>query len=363
MKNKPLVSIIVPTYHEAENIPELTQQINGVLTGEKINYEIIIVDDDSRDGIDRVVKGLSRAYPVDLHVRINEKGLSSAVILGFSLARGNICVVMDADLSHPPGKISELIKPIMEGKSEFVIGSRFVPGGSIPHFNWFRKLNAWVSRMLARPLAAVRDPMSGFFAFPKHLLASAGDRLNPLGFKIGLELLVKTDPRNIMEIPIQFQKRLHGESKLSLKEQLLYIAHLFRLYTYRYEVIVQFVQFSLIGASGIPVNLFTVYLAYKVLSLPYSTSLVLGFIFAVTSNYILNKFITFSRTKPSNSIMQYLEFIAICLAGLSINLIISLSLYNHVGFFRRYYIFTALIGILAGTIINYTGSKLLVFRK
>lgn len=360
--NNPLISIIIPTFHEAENIPELVCQISDALTTEQLDYEIIIVDDNSCDGIDSAVETLSDRYPVQLHTRIDEKGLSSAVIKGFSLARGDLFVVMDADLSHPPSKIPELIRPIIDGKADFTIGSRFVPGGSIPHFNWFRKLNAWVSRVLARPLAAVKDPMSGFFAFPWHIMPGH-DILNPLGFKIGLELLVKTKPENIREIPIEFRKRLHGESKLSLREQVLYLAHLFRLYSYRYNSLVQFMQFLLIGASGVPVNLFFVFLTYEVLSLPYSTALVIGFIFALTSNYILNRLITFSKSKPASIAVQYLEFLVTCLAGFAINMIISLSLYNNVGFFRRYYIVTSLIGILAGMIFNFAGSRLLVFRK
>ncbi len=359
---RPLISIIIPTFHEAENIPELVCQISNVLTGEHVDYEVIIVDDNSRDGIESAVKTLSEKYPVQLHTRIDEKGLSSAVIKGFTLARGDIFVVMDADLSHPPSKITELIRPIIDGESDFVIGSRFVPGGSVPHFNWFRKLNAWVSRILARPLAAVRDPMSGFFAFPWHVVPGH-DILNPLGFKIGLELLVKSEPENIREIPIQFQKRLHGESKLSLKEQLLYIAHLSRLYSYRYKSLVQLIQFSLVGASGVPINLFSVYLSYEIVSIPYSTAQIVGFIVAVTSNYMLNRYITFSNSKPSSTTLQYLEFMLTCLTGLAINLVISLSLYNHVDFFHRYYLITSLIGILAGMIINFTGSRLLVFRK
>jgi len=357
-----LVSIIVPTFHEAENIPELVRQISDVFTAHGSDYEIIIVDDNSRDGIEAAVETLSETYPVMIHTRIDEKGLSSAVIKGFSLARGDIYVVMDADLSHPPAKIAELIQPIMEGKADFVIGSRFVPGGSIPHFNWFRKLNAWVSRALARPLAAVKDPMSGFFAFPWHVLPPR-DVLNPLGFKIGLELLVKSDPEKVMEIPIEFQQRLHGESKLSMKEQVLYLAHLYRLYSHRHEKLVQFIEFGLIGASGVPVNLLFVYLTYDVLSLSYSTALVAGFVSAVTSNYLLNKFITFSRSKPANTAVQYLQFVATSLLGLAINMAVSLSLYNNTVFFHRYYIVTSLIGIMAGMVFNFMGSRLLVFRK
>lgn len=360
--SKPLVSIIIPTYHEAENILELTRQIDAALARGRLTYEIIIVDDNSGDGIDAIVASLKAAYPVRLHIRTAERGLSSAVIKGLTLARGDIYVVMDADLSHPPSKIVEMIEPILRGNSEFVIGSRFVEGGSIPHFNWFRKLNAWVSRVLAYPLVRVKDPMSGFFAFPRHILSDL-DLLDPVGFKIGLELLVKTQPENCREIPIQFQQRLHGESKLSMREQVLYLIHVHRLYLHQYKNLIQFIRFSLIGASGILVNLFFVFLAYELLDLPYSLALVIGFIFALTSNFILNKFFTFQDSIASNIIVQYIKFAAVCLTGFSINMLVSLSLYNYVDYFKNYYLLTSFIGIICGVIINFAGSKMLVFRE
>jgi dolichol-phosphate mannosyltransferase len=360
--NRSCVSVIVPALREAENIPELVKQVSKTLIHESVDYEILIVDDDSRDGIDAVVRKLSVKYPVKLHVRVDEKGLSSAVIKGLSLARGDIVVVMDADLSHPPSKIADMIRPIIEGRSEFVIGSRFVSGGSIPHFNWFRKLNAWVSRILASPLVSIKDPMSGFFAFPRNILPGL-DLLDPVGFKIGLELLVKTRPENIMEVPIQFQKRLHGKSKLSFREQMLYLIHLRRLYLYQYKNLIQFMHFSLIGAPGILVNLVFVFLAYDVLALPYFLALIIGFVFALTSNYFLNKYITFYKAKKVNIILQYIKFFLVCLAGLLINMYVSLSLYNHAIYFKRHYLLTSLIGIICGVIINYFGSRSLVFRE
>lgn len=359
---KQLVSVIVPTYHEAENIPELVHQIDDALKGAGINYEVIIVDDNSGDGIDKAVESLAADFPVRLFIRTDEKGLSSAVIKGITQADGGIYVVMDADLSHPPSKIVEMIDPIIRGEAEFVIGSRFVNGGSVPHFNWFRKLNALVSRILAYPLVSVKDPMSGFFAFPWHVLPGL-DTLDPVGFKIGLELLVKAKPDKIIEIPIQFQQRLHGESKLSLKEQILYLIHLRRLYFFRYSSLSQFVHFALVGAWGVLVNLFVVFITYDLLKLPYYLCLIIGFIFALTSNYILNKFITFYQSIKKNVIMEYLKFIMVCLVGLLMNMLVSLSLYNHIFFFKKYYLLTSFIGIMCGVLINFFGSKSLVFKE
>ena len=253
MKNK-LVSIVVPTYKEAENIPELIKKIDDAMAS-RYNYEVVIVDDNSNDGIDKKVEQLQKEKKsVRLKVRTNERGLSSAVIAGLKLSKGDIFLVMDADLSHPPEKIPEIIDQILMNNADFVIGSRFVKGGGVAHFDWFRKLNAWVSKLLARPFSKATDPMAGFFAFPRHIIEDKYDLLNPLGFKIGLEIIVKASPKNLQEIPIQFQERLHGESKLSLKEQLYYVLHIVRLYEYKYQSLIELIKFSIIGGLGTIIN-------------------------------------------------------------------------------------------------------------
>jgi dolichol-phosphate mannosyltransferase len=228
-----LVSIVVPTFREAENIPILCREIDAALRAAGLPFEIVIVDDDSGDGIAEAVESL-RKLPlnISLMIRKGERGLASAVIEGFRHASGDVIVVMDADLSHPPGKIPDLAGPIIVGEADFVIGSRFIPGGSAGHFNAYRKWNALISRMLARPLTGVGDPMAGFFAFPRKLLTPEV-ALAPLGFKIGLEMIVRAAPKRIREVGIHFQKRLKGKSKLSLKEQLCFLMHLARLYAYK----------------------------------------------------------------------------------------------------------------------------------
>jgi len=228
-----LISIIVPTYKEAKNIPLLVEKIDQTMKSAPLPYEIIVVDDNSQDGIENCIDEKKKTYPIRLVVRKNEKGLSSAVLEGFHRAAGEILVVMDADLSHPPEKIPNLVNSIIENKSQFALGSRFVKGGSAPYFNFYRRMNAFISKLLAWPLTPVKDPMAGFFALPKCILRDR-ERLNPLGFKIGLEIMVKCAPRNIVEIPIDFQERIYGESKLSLKEQIKYLVHLKRLYQYKF---------------------------------------------------------------------------------------------------------------------------------
>jgi len=359
----PSISIIVPTCKEAANVPVLTEKIGKVMKKESLSYEIIFVDDNSGDGIDSAVGRLkNQGYPVKLKIRTDEKGLSSAVIAGFGLAEGDFYLVMDADLSHPPERIPALVRPLKDGSADFVVGSRFVEGGSASHFNWYRKLNARVSKILASLFVKVKDPMAGFFAFPAHILKDTSI-LNPLGFKIGLELMVKCGPKKIIEVPIHFQERLYGESKLSIKEQVLYLLHLKRLFYFKYTGLYEFIIFSMIGASGVIVDLFFVFLSYDVMEIPFRLALVVAFVFALSSNFLLNRKFTFPHGKDGSMAKQYVAFFAVCLMGFAVNWFISVYLYENIPFFNRLYLMAAFMGILGGLLINFLGSKFLVFRK
>jgi dolichol-phosphate mannosyltransferase len=231
-----LVSIIVPTYREAANLDALTRRVFAALTRAGITGELIVVDDDSRDGTAEIVATLAREYPVRLLVRRNEKGLSSAVLAGFAQARYDRFVVMDADLQHPPEVIPEFVKRLEEGECDFVLGTRYVAGGRIAaDWSWPRRLASRMATLLARPLAPISDPMSGFFALNREVWDGA-DRLNPVGYKIGLELYVKGRCCRPAEVPIDFALRTAGESKFGLRQQWQYARHLWRLYRYRYPL-------------------------------------------------------------------------------------------------------------------------------
>jgi dolichol-phosphate mannosyltransferase len=269
---------------------------------------------------------------------------------------------MDGDLSHPPEKLPELIEQIKSKNADFTIGSRFVKGGSSPYFNFYRKTNALISKLMAMPLTRVKDPMAGFFAFRKNLIKEI-DNLNPLGFKIGLEIIVKTTPEKITEIPITFEERFGGESKLNLKEQINFLIHLHRLYQYKYTKFTQMTSFAFIGSLGMVLDLSMVYICYKYLNIPYRFSRVSGFIFALSLNFILNRKITFPDAKHDRIINQYISFFAVCLLGMSVNWSISVFLYDVLPFFNKHYLFAAFIGIMGGFLLNFTGSRLYVFRK
>ena len=207
----PMLSIIVPTYSERENIGPLIRSVTRVLAGAKLDGEIVVVDDASPDGTAECVRELMTSYPVRVVVRENARGLSGAVLRGIDDAQGDVLAVMDADHSHPPEALTVMHTSIAGG-NRLVVGSRHVAGGSIEgwpaHRRWISRGAAW----LAAGLTPVRDPMSGYLMFRREILE--GVELAPLGFKFGLELLVKARHHGaVAEVPIRFVDRRHGESK------------------------------------------------------------------------------------------------------------------------------------------------------
>jgi dolichol-phosphate mannosyltransferase len=231
LPSAPSTSIVVPTFREVEALPELIDRVGRVRAENGSIEELLIVDDDSRDGTEALIAARPEPW-LKLIVRKEDRGLSQAVLAGLRAARGDLLVVMDADLSHPPEVIADMQREILAG-ADFVVGSRYVPGGSTAD-DWglFRFLNSQVATLLARPLTRIRDPMSGFFALPRTVFERALAP-NPLGYKIGLELLVRCGCHEVREVPIHFSNRTRGESKLTLHQQLLYVRHLARLYRFK----------------------------------------------------------------------------------------------------------------------------------
>src|SRR4051812_30013489 len=184
----PEISLVVPTLNEAANLPALCERVGRALAGR--SYEIRIVDDNSKDNTVEVSAELAKTYPLILMTRTQPKnGLGGAVLHGMEAATGEYLVCMDADLQHPPERLPALLEPLEKGEADFVIGSRYVAGGTTQgEWSLFRQLNSKVATLLARPFAGrTLDPMSGFFALKRSSYENASS-LTPLGYKIGLEL-------------------------------------------------------------------------------------------------------------------------------------------------------------------------------
>lgn len=228
------ISVIVPTYREAEALPSLISALRllrDAVSASGGELEVLLMDDPSGDGSEQLVAEYRESW---LHyvARSGPRGLSQAVIEGFSMARGETIVVMDADLSHPPMTILEMHRRILAG-ADMVVASRYMRGGSTDaDWGFKRWLTSKSAMMLARPLANLTDPLSGFFALPRRMLET-DPRLNPVGWKIGLELIVRCRPLRIEEVPIHFRDRVAGNSKFSAREAARYLQHLRQLYSHR----------------------------------------------------------------------------------------------------------------------------------
>lgn len=220
----------MPTYQEAPNLRLLLPRIASTLTGGTVTYEVLILDDRSDDETPEVVAAESTRMPVRLIIREGPRDLSLAVVEGLRQARGQTLLVMDADLSHPPERIPDLLTALNRPGADFVIGSRFTSGGRTEDWGGHRRLNSYVATLLCRPLTGqVRDPMAGFFALRRETFERA-NKLAPIGYKIGLELICRCRCQGIAEVPIVFHNRVHGQSKLNLDQQSRYLRHLDRLY-------------------------------------------------------------------------------------------------------------------------------------
>ncbi|ORX96115.1 dolichol phosphate beta-d-mannosyltransferase-like protein [Basidiobolus meristosporus CBS 931.73] len=236
-------SVVVPTFREVGNIEQLTKRVYAALQENQMENttEIIIVDDNSRDGTEELVNKLaSEGYPVRVIVRTTERGLSSAVLRGFNEAQGELLLCMDADLQHPPEKVPEMLQAIDAAKSgaEFAIGTRYAADEFVVDENWplYRQVVSKGARLMARPLTPLSDPMTGFFSIRREAYRRARN-VNSIGFKICLELYVKSEIRKHAEVPIMFGVRTVGESKLSGKVIINYLKQLQELYLYKHPIL------------------------------------------------------------------------------------------------------------------------------
>lgn len=376
--NLPWFSLVIPTYNEAANIEKIVKVLSQLLD-ESIpgGYELIIVDDNSPDGTWQIAQSLMSEYS-QLRVmrREHERGLSSAVIRGWQASRGQILGVIDGDLQHPPHVLLQLISAVKDG-ADIAVASRHLEGGGVSSWSFTRRLLSRGAQLLGlvilpRVLGRVSDPMSGYFLLRRESIV--GVVLNPVGYKILLEVIGRGRVRQIAEIGYVFCERKEGESKVTWKQYVEYIQHLIRL---RFSTgrlgglrqkfpIEKFIRFGLVGLTGVFVDMALLYLLSDstTLGLPLTRSKIIAGEVAIINNFLLNDAWTFADVAMKQNgwrqrFKRFLKFNAICLAGLVLNVLTLNLVFNFI--IKNRYI-ANLIAIASATAWNFWANYKLSWR-
>ncbi|MEM8805990.1 MAG: glycosyltransferase [Cyanobacteria bacterium P01_G01_bin.38] len=371
-------SLVIPTYNESRNVEKIIAQLTGLLDVYLPGaYELILVDDNSPDKTWKVAQSLMRQYP-QLRVmrREQERGLSSAVIRGWQAASGKILGVIDADLQHPPETLIQLLKKIQAG-ADLAVASRHVEGGGVSDWSVVRRFLSRGAQMLGLLIlpdvvGRVSDPMSGYFMVRRQ--AISGPTLNPLGYKILLEVIGRGRVKEIAEAGYVFQERESGESKVTWKQYVEYIGHLVRLRTDKSALALssgrlaklpqkfplkRFLRFGVVGFSGVFVDMALLFLLSDPSTLAWglTRSKIIASEIAILNNFIWNDAWTFADIAQSQKgwqarIKRFLKFNLICLGGLILNVLL-LNFFFNVVFGGQYRYLANLIAIALVTVWNF----------
>jgi dolichol-phosphate mannosyltransferase len=349
------ISIIIPTYNEKDNITPLLDRVAKALSG--YDYEILIVDDGSKDGTIELASELAFKYPVKVIVRRGERGLATAVVHGLKSAAGQIIGVMDADLQHPPEVIPDLIKAIQDG-ADMVVASRYIPGGGCPNWGLSRRIISRVALMISHlllPLTRqVKDPLAGFFMFRRQNVDP--EKLRPIGYKISLEVMLIGRFQHVVEVPYIFEDRSAGQSKLNPGQQIDYLKHLFSLMA-RTGELGMLIKFMLVGLSGVIVNegVYWLLTRFGGLAAYDWLAVIIGIEVSIITNFILNDTFTFAKRRAGKSFMgRLLRFNLICIAGA----VIQWGLFMlFTRLFGVYDLLSNFIGIVVAFLWNYSVNR------
>jgi dolichol-phosphate mannosyltransferase len=356
------LAVIVPTLNERANIAPLVELLEATLAGTR--WEVIFVDDDSRDGTADEAREIARRDPrVRCLQRIGRRGLSTACIEGVLASASPYVAVMDADLQHDETLLPRMLETLRGGDCDIVVGSRHVAGGGIGDWTAGRANISSFATRLSRIICKtdIADPMSGFFMVRRELFESAVRRLSGQGFKILLDLLASApQPVRLKELPYVFRPRRHGESKLDtlvawefmmlLADKL--IGHI---------VPVRFALFAFIGALGLIVHLAVLRLALTIFGLDFTEGQTAAAVVAMTSNFFLNNLFTYrdQRLKGWRLMRGLLSFYVIC----SIGVVANVGIGNYV--FTAHYTWwvAGIAGIIIGSVWNYAVSSVFTWKR
>jgi dolichol-phosphate mannosyltransferase len=339
-----LLSLVLPTYNEAKNIPAIVEQLSRlldpVIPGQ---YELIVVDDNSPDKTWEIAQSIMAEYP-QLRVmrRQDERGLSTAVIRGWQVANGEIFGVIDADLQHPPEVLLQMLAIIKEEEDvDLVVASRHVEGGGVSDWSLIRRFlsrGAQTLGLIILPgvVGRVSDPMSGYFMVRRKALV--GKTMNPLGYKILIETLGRGDIGKVAEVGYVFQERLKGESKVTWRQYVDYLRHLVRLRLDLWRI-GRFLRFGIVGFSGVFVDMGVLYLLSDPTTLAWglTRSKIIAAELAIVNNFLWNDAWTFADMSShqrgwKKRFKRFFKFNLVCLGGVGLNVLLLNVMFNLLGF-------------------------------
>ncbi|MEN3000051.1 MAG: glycosyltransferase [Acidilobaceae archaeon] len=342
------LTVVIPTYNEAENVPRLISALRGALSG--VDYELLFVDDDSPDGTWKIVQEESQRDPrVRLLRRVGKRGLGSAIVEGMKAARGEFIAVMDADFQHPPEVLPLMLREAERG-ADVVVGSRYARGGGVRGWSSLRRIISLGASALAYLLLGevrkTSDPVSGFFLLRRGL---SMEGVEGRGYKVLLELLVANPRARVAEVPYVFSGRAAGESKLGAKDIAQYALQVLSLS--------RSFRFALVGASGVLVNLGSMALLLS-LGLPVDFSSIVLPEPASPGTSPCTELWTFRPSSRWGFLGRYLGYHASVLLVVTEYLVMR-SLYT---FLSLNPLLAQLLGIAAGFAANYLLSSRSVWR-
>jgi dolichol-phosphate mannosyltransferase len=356
------LSVIIPTFNERDNVTPLFERLKLALAG--IAWEAVYVDDNSPDGTAAVVRELARRDPRARCLRrIGRRGLSGACIEGILSSSAPYAAVIDADLQHDETQLARMLGILQSGAADLVVGSRYIEGGSADSFNKQRAGASALATGIARRVLRVdvADPMSGFFMIRRDRFEQLAPQLSTQGFKILLDVVATArGSLRIKEIPYTFASRLHGESKLDSMVMLDFVGLVLAKFT-NDIVSLRFLLFAMVGSLGLVVHFVALYGALNLVALPFAQAQAAAAICAMTSNFLLNNFLTYrdQRLKGLAILRGLLLFYLVCSVGLLANVGVAFSVYDQ----DPNWWMAGAAGALMGVVWNYAMSGLFVWRK
>ena len=362
MTEGPELTVVIPTLNERDNVGLLVDLLDAVL--DRVDWEVIFVDDDSPDGTSERIREISRRdRRVRCLQRIGRRGLATACIEGALATSAPYISVMDADMQHDEKLLPQMLTVLKREPVDLVVGSRYVAGGGLGGWDAARANMSAFARRLSRIICKVEiaDPMSGFFMLRREVLEGALRHLSGQGFKILLDILASS-PRSLRlrELRYEFRERQRGESKLDTRvawEYMMLIAdkligHL---------IPVRFALFALVGGIGLFIHMSVLWFALAAAGAAFNLAQASATLVAMTANFFINNIFTYRdrRLHGLALVRGLFTFYAICALGAVANVGIASYVFSR----NEAWWLAGLAGVVVGSVWNYAVSSVFTWKQ